>query len=88
MMNVVLSVLLFPVASFIYSELDEIVGFIADHVYLMLALGFFGKLISKLVFALAFLPIGTLYKLVHALIPRGCRSTERIPSSSARRQAC
>jgi hypothetical protein len=31
--------------------------------------GFLAKLFSKIVFAFAFLPIGTLYKLVHALLP-------------------
>ena len=67
--NLVLSVFLVPVAIALYNNLDDIVKFITDHVMVMMALGFLAKLSSKIVFALAFVPIGTLYKLVHALIP-------------------
>jgi hypothetical protein len=68
-LNVVCSVILIPVALYFFNNLDSIVSFITDNVMMMLALGFLAKLTSKIVFALAFVPIGTLYKLVHALIP-------------------
>lgn len=68
-LNLALSLLLIPMAVVTYNNLDSIIVFITDNVMMMLAIGFFGKLISKIVFALAFIPIGTLYKLVHALIP-------------------
>jgi hypothetical protein len=68
-LNLAVSVLLIPVAFTLAKNVDYIVSFITENVMSMLALGFLGKLSSKIIFALAFLPIGTLYKLVHALIP-------------------
>lgn len=68
-LNLAVSVLLIPVAFTLFKNLDSIVSFITENVMIMLALGFLGKLSSKIIFALAVLPIGTLYKLVHALIP-------------------
>jgi hypothetical protein len=68
-LNLLLSLVLLPGAYIVFTNLDSIVTFIADNVWIMLVLGFFAKLTSKIVFALAFLPIGTLYKLVHALLP-------------------
>ena len=81
-LNVTFSVLLIPVAIYLFKNLDSIVSFITDNVMLMLGLGFLGKLSSKIVFALAFLPIGTLYKLVHALIPvRASQTALQLPTS-------
>ena len=67
--NLALSVVLIPAAFLLFKYLNSIVQFIVDHVYWMLVGGFITKLVSKIIFALAFVPIGTLYKLVHALLP-------------------
>ena len=82
-LNLLLSLVLLPGAYIVFTNLDSIVTFIADNVWIMLVLGFFAKLTSKIVFALAFLPIGTLYKLVHALLPVRAGQHSCSPSATA-----
>jgi len=69
-LNVVASVVLgVPLIALFLRYAAPVVAFVEQHAYVFVAVGALVKLASKLLFALAFLPIGTLYKFAHALLP-------------------